>query len=71
MEGRFFAKRKLNADYYDGVTNYFVAESEEEKTARLKKWEEWLEHQELGLRGRKRQGKAWSTYGKLNFYLLF
>lgn len=47
MEGRFFAKRKLNADYYDGVTNYFVAESEEEKTARLKKWEEWLEHQEL------------------------
>jgi len=35
MGGRFFDGRKLDASFYDGHTNYFVEETEEEKkTAR-------------------------------------
>eukprot|EP01133_Synstelium_polycarpum_P016141 gene16141-19206_t len=39
MEGRFFAQRKLAADYYDGFTDYHVEETEEEKEKRMKVWE--------------------------------
>lgn len=43
MNGRFFAQRKLFADFYDGVTNYYVAESEESKAKRVQKFQQWLE----------------------------
>lgn len=43
MEGRFFAGKKLQAEFYDGVSNYHVEESEEMKELRLKKWNSWLD----------------------------
>jgi len=43
MNGRFFAGKKLEAEFYDGRTNYHVEESEQSKTTRLAKWEKWLE----------------------------
>eukprot|EP01114_Cavostelium_apophysatum_P014695 TRINITY_DN3872_c0_g1_i1.p1 TRINITY_DN3872_c0_g1~~TRINITY_DN3872_c0_g1_i1.p1 ORF type:complete len:338 (-),score=70.11 TRINITY_DN3872_c0_g1_i1:4-1017(-) len=43
MNGRFFAGRKLEAEFYDGWTNYFVEETEEQTKERLKKWSEWIE----------------------------
>jgi len=43
MNGRFFAGKKLEAEFYDGRTNYHVEESEQSKTARLAKWEKWLD----------------------------
>lgn len=43
MNGRKFDGRILEADYYDGVTNYFVDETEEEKKARFELFEEWAE----------------------------
>lgn len=43
MNGRFFGGKKLEATPYDGVTDYFVAESEESKKERTAKWEKWLE----------------------------
>jgi HIV Tat-specific factor 1 len=46
MEGRFFAGKKLQAEYYDGVSNYHVEESEEMKQERIKKWNSWLEGDE-------------------------
>lgn len=46
MEGRFFAGKKLQAEYYDGVSNYHVEESDEMKEARLKKWNSWLDGDE-------------------------
>ncbi|EGG18201.1 RNA-binding region RNP-1 domain-containing protein [Cavenderia fasciculata] len=42
MEGRYFAQRKLTADFYDGFTDYHVEETEEEKEQRLKVWEQYL-----------------------------
>ena len=43
MNGRWFAGRQLVAMFYDGFTNYFVGESEEERAARDKEWEKWLQ----------------------------
>lgn len=43
MAGRFFAGKQLQAAYYDGISNYYVEESEEIKKARSKKWEKWLD----------------------------
>lgn len=43
MNGRWFAKRQLIAEYYDGFTNYDVRESEEQEEERIKKWHAWLE----------------------------
>ncbi|KYQ93202.1 RNA-binding region RNP-1 domain-containing protein [Tieghemostelium lacteum] len=43
MNDRYFAGRKLEADFYDGYTDYFVEETEEEAQLRLKRWEKWLE----------------------------
>ena len=45
MNGRFFAGRELEAEFYDNITNYHVEESEEAKELRNKKWQEWLEQQ--------------------------
>ena len=46
MHGRWFAGRRLVAERWDGVTKYDVEESEEQKEARLKKWDEFLDSSE-------------------------
>jgi len=43
MNGRFFAGRQLEAFFYDGLTDYNVAEDEETKAERVAQWEKWLE----------------------------
>jgi len=43
MNGRFFAGKQLEAEFYDGVSNYYVEESEKAKAQRVAKWEKWLE----------------------------
>jgi hypothetical protein len=35
--------RKIEAMWYDGVTDYFVAEPKALEEARLKEWDDWLE----------------------------
>ena len=43
MQGRYFASRHIQAHAWDGVTNYQVEETEEEKAKRLRQWEKFLE----------------------------
>lgn len=43
MNQRYFAKRRLLAATWDGLTKYEVQETEAEREARLKKWEKFLE----------------------------
>ena len=43
MNGRWFGGRRIIAEYYDGYTNYFVPESEEQKRLRAEAWSKWLE----------------------------
>ena len=43
MHERWFDGRRLTADYYDGYSNYFVPETDEERAARDAMWERWLE----------------------------
>eukprot|EP01112_Ceratiomyxa_fruticulosa_P011829 TRINITY_DN3248_c0_g1_i1.p1 TRINITY_DN3248_c0_g1~~TRINITY_DN3248_c0_g1_i1.p1 ORF type:complete len:380 (+),score=104.06 TRINITY_DN3248_c0_g1_i1:238-1377(+) len=43
LNGRFFGGKRLEVDYYDGLTDYHVDESEEMKKRRLEHWEKWLE----------------------------
>ena len=43
MQGRYFASRRIQAHPWDGVTNYQVEETEEEKAKKLKQWEKFLE----------------------------
>lgn len=38
MNGRYFAKRQISAEYYDGFTNYKCEESEEQKKLRSEAW---------------------------------
>lgn len=46
MNGRWFDGRKLEADYYDGFSNYYVEETDEEKAIRDEGWSKWLEGNE-------------------------
>ncbi|XP_037945340.1 HIV Tat-specific factor 1-like, partial [Teleopsis dalmanni] len=46
MNGRFFGKRQLSADYWDGKTKYKINESETEVQQRLSNWDEFLETDE-------------------------
>ena len=46
MHQRWFDKRQLSCDYYDGKTNYAVAESDAEREARQKAFGDWLENEE-------------------------
>ena len=43
MRGRWFAKRQIIAETYDGKTKYQVNETEAEKEERLQGWETFLE----------------------------
>jgi HIV Tat-specific factor 1 len=45
MNGRFFAKRQLVAEWYDGVTNYKIRETEDDHKRRLDAFGDWLENQ--------------------------
>lgn len=42
MNGRWYAKRKLSAEYYDGATDYRVKETAAQRGEREKDWAEWL-----------------------------
>jgi len=46
MNGRFFDGRQLTAEFYDGYTDYYVPEKEEDRIARDKEWEKFLLEQE-------------------------
>lgn len=46
MNGRFFGGKRIVAEYYDGYTNYYVKESEEQQKARAEAWAKWLENNE-------------------------
>lgn len=43
MDKRFFGKRQLSAELYDGKTNYKINETKEEMDKRLSKWDQFLE----------------------------
>ncbi|XP_013111420.2 HIV Tat-specific factor 1 [Stomoxys calcitrans] len=43
MQGRFFGKRQLKAEHWDGKTKYKIEETEEEIKKRLNKWDSYLE----------------------------
>ena len=45
MNGRWFAKKQLRAEWYDGLTDYSVKESEEDEAKRLDDFGSWLEEQ--------------------------
>lgn len=46
LHGRWFAGQKITAETWDGQTKYRKDETEEEKSARLKKWSEFLTKEE-------------------------
>lgn len=43
MNGRWYDGRQLNAQFYDGVSDYRYKETEEERVERERKWQQWLE----------------------------
>lgn len=43
MDKRYFGKRQLTAEIYDGKTNYKIHETSEEKEKRLSNWNQFLE----------------------------
>jgi len=42
MNGRFFDRRRIEAFFFDGKTDYRYRESEEEQTHRMKEWRKFL-----------------------------
>ncbi|XP_071819070.1 17S U2 SnRNP complex component HTATSF1-like [Apostichopus japonicus] len=42
MNGRWFAKRQLTAELWDGKTDYKIEETDREREARLAQWEKFL-----------------------------
>lgn len=46
MNGRFYGKRKLSAEVWDGYTNYVCEESAASKKRREEKFGKWLEHRD-------------------------
>ncbi|XP_059621278.1 HIV Tat-specific factor 1-like [Phlebotomus argentipes] len=46
LDGRFFGKRKLAAEIWDGKTKFKIVETETEAQERLKKWDKYLEQKE-------------------------
>lgn len=43
MNGRWYDGRKLEAEFYDGVTDYRYKETEADREERDKQWQQWLE----------------------------
>ncbi|KAL5457638.1 hypothetical protein EMCRGX_G034921 [Ephydatia muelleri] len=46
MNKRWYAQRQLLVSLWDGITNYQVEETDEERSQRLKTWEKFLEEQQ-------------------------
>ncbi|XP_011664875.1 HIV Tat-specific factor 1 homolog [Strongylocentrotus purpuratus] len=46
LNGRWFAKRKLEVTHWDGKTDYKIEETDKEREERLKKWEDFLQDDE-------------------------
>ena len=42
LRGRWFGGQQLEVGYWDGVTNYQVEETDQEREQRLSKWENFL-----------------------------
>lgn len=43
LKGRWFAKRQIHAETYDGKTKYEIKETDAEREERLKGWEKFLQ----------------------------
>ena len=57
MNGRFFGGRQIEADLWDGVSNFYVKpakESEEEQAARLERFARELEEDQQDAEQRRR-----------------
>ena len=59
MNNRWFAKRQISAEAWDGKTKFEIQESEAERDARLKKWDQFLEDG----KGKKPEGAGQSPGG--------
>lgn len=46
MNGRWYDRRQLKAEIWDGITDYRWRENEEDRNTRLKEWENWLGNEE-------------------------
>ncbi|XP_017305214.1 HIV Tat-specific factor 1 homolog isoform X2 [Diaphorina citri] len=46
LNGRWFGQRQITAETWDGKTRYKIQETAEEREARLKKWETFLEEED-------------------------
>ena len=44
MNGRWYGGQQLEVNPWDGVTNYQIEETDQERGARLAAWEHFLEH---------------------------
>ena len=43
LNDRYFGGRRIEVDFFDGVTNYKVKETAEEEQKRIEEFGEWLE----------------------------
>eukprot|EP00474_Spongospora_subterranea_P001525 CRZ01983.1 hypothetical protein [Spongospora subterranea] len=43
MDGRWFGEKRVMCEWFDGVTNYKVEESEEDQKKRIEEFGDWLE----------------------------
>ena len=46
MNGRWYAGKQLEVSPWDGITNYQVEETDQERETRLSAWEKFLEEEE-------------------------
>lgn len=44
MNGRWYGGQQLEVNPWDGVTNYQIEETDQERGARLAAWEHFLDH---------------------------
>lgn len=56
MNQRWYAKRQLEVTQWDGITNFQVEETDQERDNRLKKWETFLKEDDEHVKERKDSG---------------
>jgi HIV Tat-specific factor 1 len=44
LNGRWFGQKRIICEFFDGVTNYKVEETEEEQKQRVEAFGDWLEN---------------------------